>query len=182
MENKSPYRQGALPKHRCHSVRFPSPIITTIACALIFWLSIITLIILAIYLIVMKGISDPSLKIALLVNAICSLILGIISLFKRRRTVCQLCKGTPFHDNLARKHQKALRIPPLNSSLALQDLTPSGPAVGERLKRLGCGGSAPPAAEPVLRSAVRLELGGRETAAIRGVALGLPQAHGNLTT
>lgn len=43
-----------------------------------------------------------------------SALLWLISFFKRRSCNCPLCKGTPFLDNGAHRHQKAVRFLPLN--------------------------------------------------------------------
>ncbi len=43
-----------------------------------------------------------------------SLIIWLIGLLTRKKASCPLCKGTPFLDNQASKHIKAMKIFPLN--------------------------------------------------------------------
>lgn len=43
-----------------------------------------------------------------------TLFLWVISLVKRKKATCPLCKGSPLYETRARKHKKAVRTAPFN--------------------------------------------------------------------
>ncbi|MGB0775536.1 MAG: hypothetical protein ACPGUY_06790 [Akkermansiaceae bacterium] len=101
-------------EQRARSVPYKRPFVIAIISTLIFYLSIIALATCAITFLFVSPDFKRSAAYAMVGMLPACAFFWTIAYFKRRKASCPLCKCTPFLDNLAHKHQKAIKLRPLN--------------------------------------------------------------------
>ena len=112
--NQSGLKERGYSGRRSRSVPHKRRFVVAILLSLVFYLAVIALITSAVaFFFATAEFKKISAEILIACLGI-SLIAWIISYIKRRGALCPLCKSTPFADNLARKHEKAHRLRPLN--------------------------------------------------------------------
>jgi uncharacterized membrane protein (DUF485 family) len=112
--NSPGLKKPEYPSQHSRSLPYKSRFIVAILFSLLFYLGIIALITSAVaFFFVSAEFKKISAEILIACLGI-SLVTWLISYVKRRGALCPFCKSTPFADNLARKHEKAFRLRPLN--------------------------------------------------------------------
>ena len=104
-------RQKAPLGRRARSVPFKKPYILALLVSALFYLALIGT---AAALFAFMAIPDKHSASLLIGFGGFSAFLWLFSFFKRRNCICPLCKGTPYVDNSALRHEKAFRFFPLN--------------------------------------------------------------------
>lgn len=107
-------RQKLTLEHRARSVPHKKPFVFAVIATLLFYLGLIAFITgVFAFFNSPKELKQGAADILVAIPPVCG-VLWMIAYIMRRRAICPLCRSTPLLDNLAHKHQKALRCKPFN--------------------------------------------------------------------